>query len=86
MHVKPEPGIRAYASDTITDVVSRAKDTHTPNRVIRIEDPLWGEYEDACKDAGTTRTADLRAHMERRVRDWKAGRWPTPKADGKPKA
>lgn len=80
MHVKPEPESRAYASATILDVPSRAKDTHTPNRVVRVDDDLWRDYGDACGDAGTDRSEDLRAHMKRRVRDWKAGRWPRPQA------
>jgi hypothetical protein len=28
-------------------MVSRAKDTHTPNRVIRVEDEDWEEFGDA---------------------------------------
>ncbi len=52
-------------------MVSRAKDTHTANRVVRVEDTLWAEYEQACADEGVTRSDDLRAHMRRKVAAWK---------------
>jgi hypothetical protein len=48
-------------------MVSRAKDTHTTNRVVRIDDEDWAAYELACKDKGLTRSADLRMHIKREV-------------------
>lgn len=51
-------------------MVSRAKDTHTTNRVIRIDDDDWAAYELACKDKGLTRSADLRMHIKREVAAW----------------
>jgi hypothetical protein len=47
MHVKTVTGTRAYARGTIGGVISRAKDTHTPNRVIRLGDE-WDELGDAA--------------------------------------
>lgn len=52
-------------------MVSRAKDTHTTNRVIRIEDDDWRDFELACKDKGLTRSADLRMHIKREVAAWR---------------
>ena len=43
----------------------------TPNRVIRVEDRLWSDYEAACGADGTTRSDDLRAYMARKVRAYK---------------
>lgn len=48
-------------------MVSRAKDTHMTNRVVRIEDEDWAAYELACKDKGLSRAADLRMHIKREV-------------------
>lgn len=48
-------------------MVSRAKDTHTTNRVIRIDDEDWAAYEDACRHKGLTRSADLRMHIKREI-------------------
>lgn len=48
-------------------MVSRAKDTHMTNRVVRIEDDDWAAYELACKDKGLSRAADLRMHIKREV-------------------
>lgn len=47
MHVKSSSGNRAYARATISGVISRAKDTHTPNRVIRLGDE-WDELAEAA--------------------------------------
>ncbi|MFI7448127.1 hypothetical protein ACIBQX_11570 [Nonomuraea sp. NPDC049714] len=52
-------------------MVSRAKETHTTNRVVRVDDALWDEYEKACADEGANRSDDLRAHMRRKVAAWK---------------
>jgi len=60
-------------------MVSRAKDTHTPNRVVRVEESLWREYGEACAADGATRSDDIRGHMERKVRAWKRkGKPPRP--------
>lgn len=48
-------------------MVSRAKETHTTNRVIRIDDEDWAAYEEACKYKGLTRSADLRMHIKREI-------------------
>lgn len=52
-------------------MVSRAKETHTTNRVVRIEDADWADYELACKDKGLTRSADIRVHIKREVAAWR---------------
>lgn len=52
-------------------MVSRAKDTHTTNRVVRIDDEDWRVYELACKDKGLTRSADIRMHIKREVAAYK---------------
>lgn len=48
-------------------MVSRQKDTHMTNRVVRIEDDDWAAYELACKDKGLSRAADIRMHIKREV-------------------
>lgn len=48
-------------------MVSREKDTHMTNRVIRVDDEDWAAYELACKDKGLSRAADLRMHIKREV-------------------
>jgi hypothetical protein len=48
-------------------MASRAKDTHTTNRVVRIDDEDWAAYELACKDKGLTRSADIRMHIKREI-------------------
>lgn len=48
-------------------MVSREKDTHMTNRVVRIEDDDWAAYELACKDKGLSRAADIRMHIKREV-------------------
>jgi hypothetical protein len=82
MHVKPVGRPDAYAASTLGPVVSRAKDTHTPNRVIRVEDDLWHDYTAACDDEGVTRSDDLRAYMTRKARAWKRKQAATGDADG----
>ncbi len=47
---------------------SQAKPSHTPNRVLRVEEDLWRDYGEACEAEGTTRSDDLRAYMTRKVR------------------
>jgi hypothetical protein len=48
-------------------MVSREKETHMTNRVVRIDDEDWAAYEKACKDKGLSRAADLRMHIKREV-------------------
>lgn len=52
-------------------MVSRAKDTHTTNRVIRVDDADWAAYELACKDKGLNRSADIRVHIKHEVAAWR---------------
>ncbi|GGP55640.1 hypothetical protein [Streptomyces abikoensis] len=52
-------------------MVSRAKDTHTTNRVVRIDDEDWAAYEQACKDKGLTRSADIRMHIKSEIAAWR---------------
>ncbi|MCF3101472.1 hypothetical protein IPZ58_07745 [Streptomyces roseoverticillatus] len=52
-------------------MVSRAKDTHTTNRVVRIDDEDWAAYELACKAKGLKRSADIRMHIKREVSAWR---------------
>jgi hypothetical protein len=33
-------------------MISRAKDSHTPNRVVRVDDDLWEGFGDAAGDKG----------------------------------
>jgi hypothetical protein len=51
-------------------MVSRSKDTHTTNRVVRIDDEDWAAYELACKAKGLTRSADIRMHIKHEVAAW----------------
>lgn len=55
MQVKLESGTRAYARGTISDMISRAKDTHTTNRVVR----LGEEWDDLAKVAGERKRAGV---------------------------
>jgi hypothetical protein len=55
MQVKPDPGSRAYARDTIPHVISRAKETHTTNRVVR----LGEEWDNLAKVAGKRKRAEV---------------------------
>lgn len=43
----------------------------TKREAIRVEPELWREYGSACEALDTNRSADLRAHMLRRVRAWR---------------
>jgi len=43
----------------------------TKREAIRVEPELWRDYGLACEAEQTNRSADLRAHMERKVRAWK---------------
>ena len=52
-------------------MVSRAKDTHMTNRVVRIDDADWAAYEEACRDKGLTRSADIRVHVKSVVAAWR---------------
>jgi hypothetical protein len=55
MHVKPDTGARAYASASLGRVVSRAKETHAPNRVIRMRN----EWDEVAEVVGPRKRADL---------------------------
>ena len=55
MHVKPESGSHAYASASLGGVISRAKDTHAPNRVIRMRE----EWEELGEVAGKSKRAEV---------------------------
>ena len=46
----------------------------TSRQAIRIDPELWAEYEQACAEEGTTRAADVRAHIEKKVRAWRRRR------------
>ncbi len=50
----------------------------TKREAIRVEPELWREYGLACQESGTNRSADLRTHMQRRVRAWKRKATPAP--------
>lgn len=58
-------------------VVSRQKEVTvasirgTKREAIRVEPELWREYGLACEADDTNRSADLRSHMQRRVRAWR---------------
>ena len=43
----------------------------TKREAIRVEPELWHDYGLACEAEKTNRSADLRAHMLRKVRAWK---------------
>ena len=43
----------------------------TKREAMRVEPDLWRDYGLACEALDTNRSADLRAHMLRRVRAWK---------------
>jgi hypothetical protein len=51
MHVNPGAQGGAYAFATVAPMSSRSKDTHTPNRVVRIDDDLWDRLEAAAIQA-----------------------------------
>jgi hypothetical protein len=55
MQVKPESETRAYASASLGGMISRAKDTHTPNRVIR----LGAEWDELAEVAGKHKRASV---------------------------
>lgn len=58
-------GHLAYAAHMVLRMASRAKDTHMTNRVVRVDDDDWAEYELACRDKGLSRAADMRMHIKR---------------------
>jgi hypothetical protein len=55
MQVKPQAKTRAYARATIGSMISRAKDTHTTNRVVR----LGEEWDDLGEAAGNRKRAEV---------------------------
>lgn len=74
VHMHPQPigaparSSGAYALAKMPSVPNQPKNKNKP---IRVPDELWDEFGKVCEDEGTNRAADLRAHMERRVRRWK---------------
>jgi hypothetical protein len=55
MQVKPEPGSRAYAPASLGGMISRAKETHAPNRVIRMRQ----EWDELAEVAGKHKRAEV---------------------------
>jgi len=47
---------------------SRASETHTTNRVVRVPDGIWTAYSRVSKRLGRSRSEDLLAHMRRTIR------------------
>ena len=43
----------------------------TKNRVIRISEEDWVNFGAICDDEGTDRTADLRAHIQQRIKAYR---------------
>jgi hypothetical protein len=43
----------------------------TPGRMVRIEDDVWADYEQACKEKGIARAADIRMYVVREVNAWR---------------
>lgn len=73
MQVKPRPRSRAYASVSLGDVISRAKDTHTPNRVFRLGDE-WDEFGEA---AGKRQRAKILGQLVRWYLRYPGAKLPT---------
>lgn len=61
VHLKGVRGRIACAPATLTVMAK------TPNRVIRVPERTWDAYGQVCDAEGVRRTADLIAHMERRI-------------------
>ncbi|MFF7130345.1 hypothetical protein [Streptomyces sp. NPDC008240] len=43
----------------------------TPGRMVRIEDDVWADYEQVCKEKGLARAADIRMYVVREVTAWR---------------
>ncbi|MCX5365876.1 hypothetical protein OG864_45080 [Streptomyces sp. NBC_00124] len=43
----------------------------TPGRMVRIEDDVWADYEQVCKEKGLARAADIRMYVMREVTAWR---------------
>jgi hypothetical protein len=43
----------------------------TPGRVVRIEDDLWDDFEQVCKEKGLARATDIRMYVVREVTAWR---------------
>lgn len=39
--------------------------------MVRIEDDVWSDYEQACKEKGIARAADIRMYVVREVNAWR---------------
>jgi hypothetical protein len=48
-------------------VVSRKRDTHTPNRVVRVEDELWDAAKAKAAERGETVSDAVRRALKRYV-------------------
>ena len=55
MQVKSESGSYAYAPASLGDMISRAKETHTTNRVVR----LGAEWDELAEAAGARKRASV---------------------------
>ncbi len=71
MHGQGQAWTSCICSTYPSPMVSRAKDTHTTNRVVRIDDEDWAAYELACKAKGLSRAADIRMHIKRELAAWR---------------
>ena len=71
MHTQEDGETDCICTRYTGSMVSRAKDTHRTNRVVRVDDETWQDYEKACEASGVTRADDLRDHMHRKIRAWK---------------
>lgn len=43
----------------------------TPGRMVRIEEDLWADYGQLCKEKGIARAADIRMYVVREVTAWR---------------
>lgn len=68
MHHNPLAKEVAYAPGSIHRVPNKPK---TPNRVLRVDEELWRDYGEVCVSEGVSKSDDLRAHMQRKVRSYK---------------
>jgi hypothetical protein len=43
----------------------------TTGRVVRIEDDVWADFEQVCKEKGLARATDIRMYVVREVTAWR---------------
>lgn len=65
MHRNSSHRPTANAPDTLNGMPNQPK---TPNRAVRVADDDWDLYGQVCAAEGTNRTADLNAHIQRRIK------------------